>query len=175
LGTFQGMRRLLWSGALLACAVFVGCGAKAGGGAVTPAPLPTAPAAGGAGGVGGNNGDVQAFKPALTPAGKLRRQAVLQTISDGLGAFLQYVSLDVDPVMRNRKFFGFRIAELNGDGWKGVDLKPGDIVTSVNGFPIEHPEQAMEAFQSTALANELRVDFERGGKMRSLRLAIIDE
>ncbi len=114
--------------------------------------------------------------PAPLPPGVLRRSDVLNAVSAGLGAFLQYVTIDVDhPVIRNRKFFGFRILTLNGDGWNGIDLKPGDIVTSVNAMPIERPEQAQEAFASSALVNEIRVDYERNGEMHAIRVPIVDE
>jgi type II secretory pathway component PulC len=109
------------------------------------------------------------------PAGTLRRSEIREALSAGLGAFLQYVSFDVDhPVFRDHRFVGFRITELKGAGWHGIDLKPGDVVTAVNGFPIEHPEQAQQAFLSLAVASELRVDYERDGKPRSMRLAISD-
>jgi len=147
----------------VAWVVLLGCGGGCGSTAAQATP-PVAPTA------------TVSDAPLPPPAGKLRRADVLHAVSAGLGSFLQYVTFDVDhPVLRNRKFFGFRIAQLNGDGWKGIDLQPGDIVTSVNGFPIERPEQAMEAFQSTAVASEVRVEYERAGEMRALRLAIIDE
>ncbi len=113
--------------------------------------------------------------PAAIPPGTVRRSDVLSAVSSGLGAFLQYVTIDVDhPVIRNRKFFGFRILTLNGD-WNGIDLKPGDVVTSVNGLPIERPEQAQEAFASSALVNEITAEYERDGQMHTLRVPIIDE
>ena len=111
------------------------------------------------------------------PAGTLRRSDIREALSAGLGAFLQYVSFDVDhPVFRDpgHRFVGFRILELKGPRWAGIDLKPGDVVTAVNGFPIEHPEQAQQAFMSLAVASELRVDYERDGQPRSIRLAILD-
>jgi len=74
-----------------------------------------------------------------------------------------------------RRFVGFRIAELRGPRWRGIDLKPGDVVTAVNGFSIERPEQAQQAFLSLAVASELRVDYERDGQPRTLRLAIVDD
>ena len=89
--------------------------------------------------------------------------------------FLRRVTVDTDhPVFRGSQFVGFRILSLNGSGWNGIDLKPGDVVTAVNGFSIEHPEQAQQAFLSLAVASELRVDYERDGQPRSLRLAIVD-
>ena len=107
------------------------------------------------------------------------RAAVHAVLSDGLGAFLERVDIDDQPVFLGGKFHGFRIAALR-DGaswtgfWSGVDLKPGDVVTSVNGFPIEHPEQAQTAFESLEVASELRVAYERAGEKRELVYAIVD-
>ena len=116
-----------------------------------------------------------ASTPLPPPAGTIRRSDVREALSAGLGTFLQRVVLDVDhPVFRDHRFVGFRIAELKGD-WSSVDLKPGDVVTAVNGFSVEHPEQAQQAFLSLAVASELRVDYEREGAQRSMRLAINDD
>jgi type II secretory pathway component PulC len=115
-------------------------------------------------------------EPSPTPSGAIRRSVVRQVMSDGLGAFLQRVTFDVEhPVFRDNHFVGFRITELNGDGWSTVELKPGDVITAVNGFSIERPEQAEQAFLSLAVASELRVDYERDGQPRSMRLNIIDD
>jgi hypothetical protein len=109
------------------------------------------------------------------PLTSLRRSEVHRIVAGGLGAFLSRVSLDDHPAKTpDGKFIGFRIASLQGNSWKGVDLKPGDIVTKVNGFPIEHPEQALEVFQSLDIASELRVGVERDGVPRELRYAIVD-
>ena len=113
---------------------------------------------------------------AAAPAGAIRRSEVRQALNAGLGTFLQRVTLDVDhPVFRDHKFVGFRIVSLNGPGWTNVDLKPGDVVTAVNGFTVERPEQALQAFSSLAVASELRVDYERDDQPRSFRLAIMDD
>ncbi len=110
------------------------------------------------------------------PAGTLRRSEVRQAMSAGLGTFLQRVTFDVDhPVFRDHHFVGFRIAELNGEGWSNIELKPGDVITAVNGFSVERPEQAQQAFLSLAVASELRVDYEREGQPRSMRLTITDD
>jgi type II secretory pathway component PulC len=111
-----------------------------------------------------------------TPAYTLRRSTVKEALKTP-GVLFQYVVLDTHPVFLAGKFHGFRVAELRGgpEEWSGIDLKPGDVVTSVNGFPIERPEQALEAFQSLSVASELRVDLEREGEPRSLRWAIVDD
>jgi type II secretory pathway component PulC len=112
------------------------------------------------------------------PAAALRvlsRSAVRAAVAQGLGAFLQHVELDDEPVLASGRFHGFRIAALRGaEWWKGVDLAEGDVVTSVNGFPIERPEQAQTAFDSLAVASELRVAYERNGQPRELVLQIVD-
>jgi type II secretory pathway component PulC len=96
-------------------------------------------------------------------------------VARGLGVFLQQVELDDQPAMVGGRFRGFRIVALRGGGfWTGVDLMPGDVVTGVNGFPIERPEQAQAAFDSVAVSSELRVTYERNGQPRELVYRIVD-
>lgn len=110
------------------------------------------------------------------PDHALPRSAVREVVSQGLGAFLQRIALDDQPVLVGGKFHGFRIAQLRGGQfWSGVDLKPGDVVAGVNGFPIERPEQAQTAFESLEVASELRVAYERDGQPRELTYAIVDD
>jgi len=118
------------------------------------------------------------------PSGTIHRSDVRQVMSAGLGTFLQRINFDVEhPVFRDHHFVGFRILELRGEGWSGIDLKPGDVITAVNGFSVERPEQAQQAFLSLAVASELRVDYERDTtadagtlpQQRSMRLTITDD
>jgi type II secretory pathway component PulC len=89
---------------------------------------------------------------------------------------LQRVELDDQPVLLGGKFHGFRIALLRDPQfWTGVDLRPGDVITGVNGFPIERPEQAQTAFESLEVASELRVAYERDGQGRELVYGIVDD
>jgi len=64
-----------------------------------------------------------------------------------------------------------------------IDRRPGliiscvgasDVVTAVNERPIERPEQAFSAFQSLAVAKELRVTYERKGARREIVYPIDD-
>jgi type II secretory pathway component PulC len=114
--------------------------------------------------------------PLPLPSNAVRRSAVHDVVRRGLGAFLQRVTVEDEPVFLAGKFHGFRIASLRGEAfWSGVDLKPGDVITRVNGFSIEHPEEALEAFKSLEVASELRVEYERNGVARELRYAIVDD
>jgi type II secretion system protein C len=110
------------------------------------------------------------------PGHALSRSLVHAVVADGLGAFLQRVDIDDQPVMVAGKFHGFRIAALRDpDFWAGVDIQPGDVVTALNGFPIERPEQAQVAFDSLDVASELHLAYERDGKPRDLVYAIVND
>jgi type II secretory pathway component PulC len=158
--------------ALLACLPLLaacGGGASENAGPTTAKVAPPPPAADDA-----PEAKDHAREPEATPAGTIARARIDDTLSAGPGMFLQHVVLSDEPVMVDGKFHGFRIKELRGEMWKGVDLHPNDVVTRVNGFAIERPEQAVEAFQSLSVASELRVSYDRDGKPRELRYAIVD-
>jgi general secretion pathway protein C len=112
---------------------------------------------------------------APVPDHAVARSAVEEVVAQGLGMFLRRLDVDDHPVFVGGKFHGFRIAGLrDAQFWSGVDLKPGDVVTTVNGFPIEHPEQAQTVFDSLEVASELRVGVERSGQPRELVYTIVD-
>jgi S1-C subfamily serine protease len=126
---------------------------------------------------GASKGSAEKAAAGLPPLGDhaLARSTVHAAVADGLGVFLQRVDIDEQPVMIGGKFHGFRIAGLRDAAfWAGVDLKPGDVVTAVNGMPIERPEQAQMALESLEAAKELRVAFERDGQPHELIYAIVD-
>jgi type II secretory pathway component PulC len=154
------MRTPLWLFSALAL-----CSCAGASGAVSAVPAPTSPP------------PTTAAPAAIAPADHaVARSAVRAVVAQGLGVFLQRVDLDDQPVFVGGKFRGFRIAGLrDAKFWSGVDLKPGDVVTSFNGFPIERPEQAQTAFDSLEVASELRVTIERGGQPRELTYAILED
>jgi type II secretory pathway component PulC len=138
-------------------------------GGASPAPVSSAVAA-------SASAKPPALSPASAPSHTIGRSVVHAVVAQGLGAFLQHVELDNKPVRVEGRFHGFRIAALHdAPFWNGVDLKPGDVVTRVNGFPIERPEQAQKAFESLEAASELRVSYDRDGEPHELVYAIIDE
>jgi hypothetical protein len=165
MNTCHGMLR--GSGCVLVvAALLAGCGSEPPPPAHAPPAPPTHTTA----------AKVEAAAPEPPPRGSLRRADVHRVVAAGFGRFLQRVVLDEKPVMRGGKFVGFRIVALSGDPsfWQGVDLKAGDVVTRVNGFPVEHPEEALEAFRSLEVASELRVGYERDGVAREIRYSIVE-
>jgi type II secretory pathway component PulC len=122
----------------------------------------------------GARASVDADVPLPSRPGRLWRRDVVAVLSRGLGDFLSH--LQVEPALAGGKFHGWRVVALRaGDPlWQGTDLAPGDIVTAINDRPIERPEQAFAAFQSLAVAKELRVTYERRGARRELVYPIDD-
>ena len=117
---------------------------------------------------------VAADAPLPARPGRIWRRDVVAALSRGFGDFLS--RLQVEPALVGNQFRGWRVLALRaGDPlWQGTDLAPGDVVTAVNEHPIERPEQAFSAFQSLAVAKELRVTYERKGARRELVYPIDD-
>lgn len=107
------------------------------------------------------------------PKDKVARASVDAALKAGLGKFLG--NLEVEAQVEKGKFVGWKIVELRGEMWNGVDLKPGDVVTRVNGFKIERENEANAAFKSLAVASEIRVSVIRSGQPLEIRFAIVDE
>lgn len=131
---------------------------------------------------GGSNPAAEAPRPTVAEAPKppsepqptenVPRASVNAALKAGLGKFL--ANLEVEAQLEKGRFVGWRIVELRGDMWTGVDLKPGDVVTRVNGFKIEREHEANAAFQSLAVASEIRVSVLRGGQPQEIRFAIVE-
>jgi len=142
----------------------VACGGAKVSASATPAPVrPAAPSSS------------SAPDAAVVPPGAIRRSAVRRALAAGPGAFLQRVELEDEPVFAKGRFHGFRIAKLRGDGWEGIDLHPGDVVTRVNGKSVERPQDAFEVFHGLEVAREIRVDYERDGAPRAVAYPIVDD
>jgi S1-C subfamily serine protease len=112
---------------------------------------------------------------ATAPKGHLLRRDVMPVLSAGPAAFLSRI--EVKPAFVGRKFHGWRIVALHWENTPLADagLQPGDVVTSVNGRPIETPEQLHACFQLLTMANDLHVVYERGKEQHDLVYPIDDE
>jgi type II secretory pathway component PulC len=106
------------------------------------------------------------------PAGTLWRHEVNAVVDGGLGRFLQFLfaRLEVAPLLDGReRFVGWEVVRLHpARFWEGIDLREGDVVTSVNGKPIERDTQAYDAFQSLKTADELVIALLRRGERMEL-------
>jgi hypothetical protein len=114
--------------------------------------------------------------PALSPVtrtpGTLARADVERIVDGGLGRFLSHVQLE--PSLSAGKFAGWNIVALQPpELWDGIDLKPGEVVTRVNGMAIEREMEAYDAFQAVRGAEKLEVSYLRQREPRTLSYAII--
>ena len=126
---------------------------------VTPAPAPadsTTPAA-------------------PTAAHTIGRRDLDAVLAQSPGYFLQHV--ETKAQFRGGHFHGWRlIAFFPGDNrFAGIDLQAGDVVTSINGKPIEQPDQFMAVWTALRSSSELTVDVERDGTPRTLRWQISEK
>jgi S1-C subfamily serine protease len=100
------------------------------------------------------------------------RADVERVIDAGLGRFLTHVTLE--PRLSAGRFAGWSIVAVDPpDAWSGVDLRPGDVVTKVNGMAIERETEAFEAFQAVRQAPALEISYLRQDQPRRLRIEIV--
>ena len=90
------------------------------------------------------------------PPGTFWRHEVDAVVDAGLGRFLKvlFARLTVDHYLdEHEQFVGWEVVRLSDpEFWEGIDLRMGDIVTSVNGHALERDTQAYDAFVSLTVA-----------------------
>ncbi len=112
-----------------------------------------------------------ASKPSV-PEGSLSRDEVVKVVDEGFARFLQRVQLE--PSHDPNGFAGFRVVALQPESfWRGVDIRPGDVVQAVNGKSVQWPNEAFEVFESLRVAPELKVLLLRDGEAKQLVFPIV--
>jgi hypothetical protein len=79
--------------------------------------------------------------------------------------------IPIEEVMDQGKFKGWRIVDLPIE-WAGIDLRPGDVVTAINGVTLEKPEDLFAAWVAMSSGKEIRVSGSREGEARELVIPI---
>jgi type II secretory pathway component PulC len=107
--------------------------------------------------------------------GAIPRAELTKVLDASPGYFLQRVQ--TEPRFSKGRFAGWRVVSFfPGDArFAGVDLQAGDVITRVNGKPIEKPDQFMVVWGELRSSKELVVDVERAGAPRTLRWTIADK
>lgn len=90
---------------------------------------------------------------------------------DGVEALLErgpayvFQAVTVEPVERDGTFRGYRIVDVSDAAREAVEpqLRVGDVVTEVNGVPIERPDDYMAAWEKLKHRAVLEVEFRRDG------------
>ncbi len=108
------------------------------------------------------------------PPGTLRREDVLEVLGRGVPALLEVI--DVEAMTdRGGRFLGWRVVAIRDAGLAGGDVRPGDVISRLNGRKIETPLDFYDAFQALAFARDLSLDGQRGGAPLALRYPISDD
>jgi general secretion pathway protein C len=75
------------------------------------------------------------------------------------------------PFMPNGQLKGYRVFPgRNRQMFIQLGLRPGDLVTEINGVKLDNPAQGMEIMNSLAQASQIDVTVERNGRAESLNL-----
>jgi hypothetical protein len=113
------------------------------------------------------------YEPPVT-SGTILRAELTPVLDAGLGRFLQGVV--TEPRLEDGDFVGFELVSLYPDDprFARLDLRPGDVVTRVNGRSIERPEHAIAVWSSLRVASQLLVEYRHEGEARELRFEIVD-
>lgn len=106
----------------------------------------------------------------VVPPGSLSRRKVDAALKEGPPWLLSRVQ--VEEVLRKGAFVGWRVVAMP-TGWEGAGLRPGDVVTKVNGLGIEKPDDLFAVWTDVAAAKELRIAYERDGKAEELAMPIV--
>jgi hypothetical protein len=144
--------------ASLALALALGSAACAAKHAPPPAPPPRPPVA------------EAPARPAVPP-GHLARVDVDRVLTTQGPPWVLRRVISEEVMLANGKFSGWRLVGLPEE-WRDIDIRPGDVVTRVNGLPIETPDQFWEAWKSVAGALELKISLMRDGAPRALVVPI---
>jgi general secretion pathway protein C len=110
--------------------------------------------------------------PAVT-AGAVPVQRVQQVIRDNPGILNQIMTRSM--VMTGGKLQGLRVNPgPNRQAFDKLGLRPGDLVTAINGTPLSDQTRAEEVFNSLSSAAEANITVERNGARQELHLNLAE-
>jgi S1-C subfamily serine protease len=83
---------------------------------------------------------------------------------------------DFEPVVRGRRFVGWRVISFRAGGpLAGTrSIGPGDVITLVNGVAPRTPDDVMAIVRGLASASSLTIALLRDGKPLTLEIPIVD-
>jgi general secretion pathway protein C len=112
-------------------------------------------------------GDVRAGQPVDARQLRALRENLLKNPQEAMQL------INAQPVMDGGQMKGYRVNPgRDRKLFNNVGLRPGDIVTSVNGIPLNDLSQMGALFNQLSSANRLDVTLERGGRETQLSLGL---
>jgi general secretion pathway protein C len=121
-----------------------------------------------------NNGALaMAPPPPMPQAGPENNEAMVERmrrmVSDDPGLIGQVMR--PQPVFAGGKMRGFRVYPGNNrQAFARMGLRPGDMVTAINGTPLDDKDRAQEIFNTLSSSTDARVSVTRNGRQQELVL-----
>lgn len=96
-----------------------------------------------------------------------------QIVASNAANFAQIIR--PQPFMPNGQLKGYRVFPgRNRQQFIALGLRPGDLVTEVNGIALNNPAQGMEIFRTLSESSQVTVTVERNGQRQELSLDASD-
>ena len=103
------------------------------------------------------------WPPRLAAGSYVIDQRTLNASLDNIGQAMTDARLL--PSVKDGKVEGFRASEVKPQGIFGtIGIKNGDILRSINDFPIDSPEKAIQSFASLKGQTRIKLDLIRDGQ-----------
>lgn len=116
------------------------------------------------------------YDPAAAPAGaSAETTAMLGKIRDEIMSDPTKASnyMRVQPAKVGDQLKGYRIYPgREREMFKELGLRPGDLVTSVNGIQLDDTQKALQLLSDLGQANAVSLTIERGGQVQNLNLSL---
>jgi general secretion pathway protein C len=113
-------------------------------------------------------GGVAAAAP-LPQANPMLGQRLQELAAQNPGAITEIIR--PQPVFANGQQRGYRVYPgRNRQQFSKLGLMPGDLVTAINGTPLDDPARGMEIMQSMNSASEVTVTVERNGQATQINI-----
>ncbi len=111
----------------------------------------------------------QLTSPPAAPARNPNLENLRQMAENNPAAFSEIVR--PQPVFANGVQRGYRVYPgRNRQQFAKLGLRPGDLVTSINGTPLDDPQRGMEIFNTMGASDRVTVTVERNGQPQELTL-----
>ena len=117
-------------------------------------------------------GAITNFAPINVPQGSINWQQAMDKVGGSPAEMARNVR--VDPVIDNGRITGVRVSAINGDAalLGRLGLRPSDIVTAVNGVPVDSVARGQQILESLRDANSVRVTVTREGQPTEINVQL---
>ena len=105
------------------------------------------------------------------PDWSISRDDYETTIKQGLQKVMRWYF--VKPAYKGSAFVGYQVVQIYNERLEKGPLLKGDVLISINGLPIERPEQALPIWRGLLGQKGVRINLIRGGKEKTYDIPIV--